>query len=303
MPSIVKAKDDTIEDIEKKAVMNRLDIQVLSAFQKENTNVVHTRKYILDNWRNDEKYKSLGLSSIQGFDGISLDQEHRAVNNLVDYWFEPHFLITMNAGQLRDYFQAVEDIFNIEFSCDIPIAGEKPLLIDGIHHYLGFSLLFSLCKLFVTEFGYKRILILHGRENTDPRLELVGTLISQLSGCEIGNVLMDKNWTTELGKQVNQSTVIVYMGDMSPLLFSDMYKKGKTSSEISLYTQSGDRFSFEGFSISKFLARRLKAHHLSVSYPEEKTLQICDWENKTKSECPVYDWIYWPALFKLYFPL
>lgn len=300
MSSVSTTKGTLIEGLGIEAAMDRFDLLVLGAFHQDPKNVQHTRRHIINNWRDDNKYKSLGLSSSQGFEQISPDEEDRAVKNLVDYWFEPYFLPTMNIGQLRDYFLAFEDIYNLELTCDINMAGEKPLVIDAFHHYAGFSALFSLYKFFVTELGYKRILILNGKKNTDPRLELVGTLISRLTGCEYGNVLMEKNWWIELGKQVNETTVVFYMGDMPPLLFTDTHKKSKTSSEISLYTQSGDRFSFEGFSVSKFITRRIKAHHISITLPEEKTLHICEWEGRTKFDCPVYEWIYWPALFRLY---
>ena len=123
--------------------------------------------------------------------------------------------------------------FHVE--CDVPVAGQGPILLETLHHVYSFSVTFSLINNLLKEFNYRKIILLHIHEPLDSRLIAIHGVLIKNAGVEFVAIRLKEGWIKELQQQVTSDSIIVYMGDMSPRAVGLPEKKGKRSNFLKLF--------------------------------------------------------------------
>lgn len=287
----------TIPQADELEIQNRFDLTIMRAYAQTD-NVATTRSRIIKLWQSDETLSQLALSRQAGVSGLSAEDDQRAVTNLADYWFEPYALPTMSIGQARDYYLAIQDVLRFVISpADRPV--KRPIVLETLHHCCAFSILFVSVQELIRKFALKRFILLHLRDELDPRLEICRNLLDNVLHVEAFPISIRENWLDVLQRSVTEDTLIVYMGDMPASMFPKLRTRKNTDSILRLYAEPGIEIMTERVSIAGALTRRLNADHYTLDFPEKDTAHLQSWTHGALS-CPLPDWVFWPALERWY---
>ena len=287
-----------IPNADESEIQDRLDLTIMRAYStSESPRATRTR--LLHRWREDELLSRLVLSRIEGLSAIAPEEDERGVRNLADYWFEPLVMPTMSLGQARDYFLSVKKSLRFELG-EISPPTDRPLILESVHHCCVFSVLYATIQLLVAGHGFRKAILLHLRDPLDPRAATGQILVERVLQVETVCLRLEGAWLATLGREMSDRTVLIYFGDMPPSLFPDRYQPGKTSSRVHFYARPDVAVDVEGISIARFLARRHRAGHHLLDYPEPGTVRLRPWRRGAELHCPLADWVFWPALRRWY---
>lgn len=289
-----------IPEADENEILNRLDLFVMRAYRDQG-DVRQVREQVVQEWRQKPELARLALSRFDGLSRISAEQDDRAVRTIADYWFEALFLPTMNLGQARDYFLAVQESMQLEVDDSVPPPSDRPLILQTLHHSCIFSILYVIIQYLVAGYDFRKFVLLHLRDPLDPRLEICKKLVEEVLGVEGAFIQLEGDWLANLRREMTDRSVFIYMGDMPPSLFRDRHRPGKTSSTIKLYAEPDIDIAVEGISTASILARRFRAGHHLLDFPTANTVRLrpCT-GSPVELECPLTDWVFWPALRRWY---
>lgn len=284
-------KNATEEEIE-----NRLDLFLLREFedQKKLRDSHYDARY---NWRRIPKLSRLAPSSMLGLACISEADDDLAIINLADYFFEKYLLSTMSIGQVRDYYLSITTRFELTGSFD-EIDSQRPLVLETMHHHCIFSIMYSIMQKLIQEHGFKKFILLHIQKQLDVRFSLCVTLFATyFPDTELKAIcISNDNWTVDLDKEMGPGSTILYMGDIPPQAFG---KNKKTRNyNLHLPLEDGSIVEAERLSAASILARRYRAAHHSLDFPQMNVINFTAAQKVIK--CPFSSWVFWPMLHKHY---
>tara|TARA_B110000090_G_scaffold85827_1_gene97596 strand:+ start:333 stop:1241 length:909 start_codon:yes stop_codon:yes gene_type:complete len=281
-------------------ITNRLDLTIMRDY-KDNKNFMRaTRDRFNQTWKTDSNISHLipskqeKISKLQGVD------DGKAVRNIVDYWFEAEVFASFAVAQAKDYMLAVQKVMDFHVECDVPVAGQGPILLETLHHVYSFSVTFSLINNLLKEFNYRKIILLHIHEPLDSRLIAIHGVLIKNAGVEFVAIRLKEGWIKELQQQVTSDSIIVYMGDMSPRAVGLPEKKGKRSNFLKLFADQESVMYVQTISSAPILSRLLQATHLVLDYPKREEACLRKWTKGTPLRCAIEDWVFWPALQTCY---
>lgn len=272
----------------------RLDLHMIEAY-RSSSDIRRTRDYVLRKWRSDEALSRLALSSQTGLSGICASEDEAALRNVVDYFFEPYFVSTMNIGQAWDYFHAIQQVIGLEISPDGP-NGNGPVLLRTLHHHSIFSMIVVVIARIVRESGYRKAILLHQNLPLDPRLEAARDCVNRVLGLEVQYVHLKGRWLSTLRRETDARTIVICMDDMPPGLYETHHRPGRTPTRIELYAKPGIDLSLEGISAATILAKLIKASQYTLDFPDTDRALLQAYDPATGLRCPLPAWIFWPGL-------
>ena len=277
--------------------LNRLDHILIHALEQD-TNPLLTRQIALSKRTEDLAFKKLALSQQPGLERVTDKEDETSFRHLVDYYFEPYFVESMNPSHLNAYLCSIEDRISLTFG-ELP-GGEQPLFIESLHHYCSFSIHYLVILHLAEKRGYDHVILMHRQEQLDPRLTAMQRALSELQDIDSDLIHFGDQWFQEVEANLTDKSIIFYMGDMAPALFPQHHRPGVTGSTLSFsMNDHQQKLSLEGFSHGRQLAKSLNAQHFILDYPSETEAALNPFSvnsNKTELRCPLAAWIFWPAL-------
>lgn len=285
--------DSTIVD-------NRLDLYLMRGYAGPE-NIRSLRQRVIEGWEDDPVLRELAPSQVADLPGLSIEEERAAVRNLADFFFEPYVVSSMRVAQVDAYFADIAA--RIPLICDegITLRPNAPLILETLHHSCVFSICYlAITRLLVPEFGYDRVILLHQREEIDPRLiacQVSGNFVTQ------GTFLLHnvrKDGILSLRKEITERSIVLYFGDMPGALFEGRYDPDTDLRQLRLVSASAGERSLQGVSIADKLARLFKADHLLLDAPADDHFWLRPRAGEGTLCCPLSNWVFWPALDTLF---
>ncbi|MEJ6706263.1 MAG: hypothetical protein QNK49_01035 [Porticoccus sp.] len=285
-----------IVEANEEEITSRLDLTIMRDYRANENLIRATRDRYNQTWKTDPKIYQLVPSKqekISKLDGVN---DERAVRNIVDYWFEAEIFASFSVGQAQAYMLAVQQGMDFSVECDIPMAGQGPVLLETLHHVYSFSVIFSLVNNLLKESNFRKLILLHMHEPLDNRLIAIQSVLTNTTDMEAVPIRIKEDWMKEVQQQVTPDSIIIYMGDMSSSALGLPEKKGKRSNLLQLFATQESVACFQTISGAPILARQLHAKHLILDYPKRDQACLRKWAINSPLRCAVEDWVFWPAL-------
>jgi hypothetical protein len=281
-------------------INNRLDLTIMRDYKDNKNHMRAIRDRFNQTWKTDSNISHLILSKQEKISKLQGVDDGKAVRNIVDYWFEETMFASFSVWQSKDYMLAVQKLMDFHVECDIPEAGQGPILLETLHHVYSFSVIFIIINNLLKEFNYRKFIILHMHEPLDNRLIAIHSVLTKNADVEAVAIRIKEDWFKEVQQQVTPDSIIVCMGDMSSLALGLPEKKGKRSNSLELFTDQEGVISVQTVSSAPVLARQLQATHLILDYPKREEACLRKWMKGTPLRCAIEDWVFWPALQTCY---
>ena len=273
---------------------NRLDLKLMCALNKSDP--TQFRKYLRDHINELPEWQKLlpdvALSDIVRIPTQMVSEfNDRALQVQLDYHFERLLLPTMSQKQVVDYMLSVTNKLTIQ-----PLSLEGPILLEGLHHALIFSALYTVLVHLVENEGYNHLLMMHQHQAPDPRVLLQKSLFENRYGLATTLVHFDATWFRAIKKNLTERTVIIAMGDL-PAPFSVSNK------EIALTLPSAGTgrmiYHQPTYSVAERICQRLSFTHLQCDFPTDDTI-VLRHNDGSPLRSAMTDWVFWPSLHDMY---
>lgn len=214
---------------------------------------------------------------------------------MADYFYEPYFLKELSKYQRFDYLSAIDKNVYLQIEHEL-VTHSKPILLEAFHHRWIFSIIPLLIAKLSKQVGIKKAILLRRHAELEYRLEAIKQYLLELHQVEVILVEFEGNWYRSLRNSMTENTVVIYFGDMSPVLFPEKSQSTDTNSYLMLNDIDNENYIVRTFSFANKLADKLQLHHTLLDYYESNHFVLRSPQHPKIFSCPAIDWMFWPAL-------
>lgn len=272
---------------------DRFDTQVMAAFQKSKM-ARHTRDALIAQIHGG-RWNHLLPGRLDGLGAMSAQACAKAAVNVVDYYFEPLVLQSMQAKQLHEYFCGFAKTLRVDSVHGV--TSGAPIWVETVHHVCIFSILYDLILHLARHHGYRRAVLLHQGQRPEPRLAMIANLLQSMHRIQPNFVQLNGNWFAKLSKLVTPDAIVLYLSDVPPTGARPQSNKERDPSRLRLTIAGDHAVSIDTTAGGGMLARRLKAQHVVLEYPGLDNIRIRPFDPDDQVSCiSLQDWVFWPLL-------
>lgn len=276
---------------------NRFDTQVMAAYQNPRM-LRHSRDNLLAQIHAG-RWNHLLPARLAGLEAMPAADCARAATAIVDYYFEPRVMESMQDRQAHDYFCAFAKTMTVERADGL--GQGAPIWVETVHHACIFSILYDLILHLARHHGVRRAILIHHGQRPEPRLALIARLLRSLHRIEPYFIQLRDNWFQSLARVVTPDTVILYLSDVpTPAGPAAAAKEQRPAAQLLLTARPGLSARVETTPGAAILAKRLKARHLLLDFPGPDRIRLRPAaQNAPLTTIPLQDWVFWPLLMAI----
>lgn len=272
---------------------DRFDTHVMGTYQQSKM-IRHSRDSLIAQVHGG-RWNHLLLNQLEGLGGISADICEKAAINVIDYYFEPRVLSSMQDTQLHEYFCGFSKTLRVDHISGV--GSGAPLWVETVHHVCVFSILYDLILHLARHHGYRRAVLLHQGQRPEPRLSMIAKLLLKKHNIQPQFIQLTGNWFSALAKTATPDTVILYLSDVPPETSAKHAAKERDLPRLRLTAPPDFAATVDTVPGGSILARRLKARHVVLEYPGPGRIRIRPFDQNNQMAClPLEDWVFWPLL-------
>ncbi|GAK86508.1 hypothetical protein JCM19238_4098 [Vibrio ponticus] len=236
------------------------------------------------------------LAEINDLELTDVDIETNSLA-LLDYFFEPYFLKSMNSFQVSRYCNSINDKLQISIVNNKDIV-DGPIFIEAVHTVNIFSIAYILGWRMKNIFLKNKVILFYRNVYIDVRAQKVAKALSDIHGIHVSFIRLDGklSWYKEYKKKIDSDTVVMSFTDLPAALFKsnlpssklNIINKDKTATfdVISPYKALCDR----GTKYNYFRIENQRSDIVSCSMVTQN-----DTNNKGVS-CQFRNWVFTSAL-------
>lgn len=268
---------------------DRFDTQVMAAYKNAKM-LRHSRDSLIAQVHAG-RWNHMSPARLPGMAAMSVEDCARAAMTVIDYYFEPRVMESMQDTQAHDYFCGFAKTMKVDRIDGV--AGGAPIWVETVHHACIFSILYDLILHLARYHGVRRAILIHHGQRPEPRLAIIARLLRSLHKIEPYFVQLKDNWFQSLAKVTTPDTVILYLSDVP----TPPGTKDREPAHLLLSAEPGLSACVDTTPGAALLARRLKARHVLLDFPGFDRIRLRPAGQAGQlATLPLPDWVFWPLL-------